>query len=433
MLGIYRAATLALGPVLALYLLYRRRIGKEDPARRGERAGIAGRARPPGPLIWLHGASVGEAVSVLPLIERLLAEGSDRHVLLTTATVTSAGLMAERLPARAIHQYAPIDHPRAVRRFLDHWRPDLAVWIESEIWPNLICATAGRGIPLQLIQGRLSQRSFRRWARLPKLARSLLRRFDVCLAQDEAAAERYRRLGARDVRVMGNLKDAAPPLPADDGELSRLQAAIGRRPCWVAASTHAGEEAAVADAARAVKAAHPDVLTIVAPRHPGRADEVARTLSARGLALGRRSEGLPDAATEVLIVDTIGELGLCYRVADIAFIGGSLVPHGGHNAAEAARLGCAVLHGPDMTNFEALAATLRRADAAIEVSDADQLGRSVGALLGDPGRRRRLARRAAQAAAPAAGAIDRIHTLVAARLAAEPAAGRREAGRHARA
>ncbi len=433
MLGIYRIFTFVLGPLLALCLLYRQHIGKEDPARRDERVGVAGRARPAGQLIWLHGASVGEAVSVLPLIERLLVDRRDRHVLLTTGTVTSAKLMAERLPARAIHQYVPIDHPRAVRRFLDHWQPDLAVWIESEIWPNLIAATADRAIPLQLIQARLSKRSFRRWMRLPKLVRSLVRCFDVCLAQDEATAERYRQLGARNVQVMGNLKDAAAPLPADDEQLSQLRRAIGRRPCWIAASTHAGEEEAIAEAIADIKTTHPDLLTIVAPRHPARANELARTLSAGGLSVGKRSEGMPDDATDVFVVDTIGELGLCYRVTEIAFVGGSLIPQGGHNALEAARLGCAVLHGPEMANFETMAATLRRAHAAIEVSNGAELTRAVRDLLSDPERRRQLAQRAAAVASQGAEAIDQIHALIVAKLSPAPANTPGEAPRHARA
>ena len=416
MLATYRALTVLLSPLLVLYLRYRRRLGKEDLARQPERRGVAARKRPTGPLLWLHGASVGEAVSVLPLIERLLSEQASLHVLLTTGTVTSAKLMDARLPPRAIHQYVPIDQPRSVNRFLDHWQPDLAVWIESEIWPNLISATADRDIPLLLIQGRLSERSFRRWARMPSLAQRLLHCFDVCVAQDQTTAERYRRLGALDTRVVGNLKDAAPPLPVDQDQLSKLQAAIGDRPCWVAASTHTGEEEAVATATLELKKGRPRLLTIVAPRHPARSDEAARALLASGLSVVKRTDGIPEETTDVYLFDTIGELGLCYRLAEIAFIGGSLVPHGGHNAMEAARLDCAIVHGPHMANFETMVASLHREEAAIKVTDANALTGAVAVLLDDAIRRRQLVERATAVAEHGAEALDEIHKLIAGRV-----------------
>ena len=273
-------------------------------------------------------------------------------MLLTTVTVTSAKVMAERLPARAIHQYAPIDHPRAVHRFLDHWRPDLAIWIESEIWPNLIATTADRGVPLQLIQGRLSARSF---SALVAVAEAGVPR---CCNVSKSAWRRMRRRpnvtavsGARDVRIMGSLKDVAPPLPADDEELSRLRN-VDRWPA-VAGSLPARTPTRKGPSPkRCAKSRQriPMHSPLSRRGHPVRADEAARTFRARGLSVGKRSEGLPAATIEVFVVDTIGELGLGYRVADIAFIGGSLAPHGGHNAMEAVRLGCAVLHGPDMAN-----------------------------------------------------------------------------------
>jgi 3-deoxy-D-manno-octulosonic-acid transferase len=432
-LQLYRALITLFEPLISVYLRRRRQLGKEDPTRFSERRGIAGRSRPSGTLIWLHGASVGEATSVLPLIDRLLTERVDLHVLVTTGTVTSSELMHERLPSRAIHQYVPIDRSRDVQRFLDHWCPDLAVWIESELWPNLIATTHERGIALLLIQARLSERSFRRWTLIGSFAKNLIGRFEICLAQDEVTAERYRRLGADDVRVIGNLKDAAPPLPVNASELTKISAALGERPCWVAASTHAGEEAVVAEALTILRKSHPDLLTIIAPRHPARGSEVVDLFEKSGFATAKRSDGSAIDATNVFVVDTIGELGLFYRLAEIAYIGGSLVTHGGHNPMEAARLGCAVLYGPHMNNFETMVATLRQLEASVEVTDAASLASQVGDLLADDTRRRELIERAKLAAAQGAEAVDRIYEVISARLGDESAPVAPEIPHHARA
>lgn len=377
--ALYRAGTELLGPAIELWLKRRLARGKEDPARLKERLGQPGRPRPPGRLVWLHAASVGEALSVLPLIERLLAERAGLSALLTTGTVTSARLMAERLPPRAFHQFAPVDRPSAVRRFLDHWRPDLALWVESELWPNLVTETAKRGAPMALINARLSERAFRRWRRFGWMIRPMLQAFTLALAQSEADAERLRALGARDVRCLGNLKDAAPPLAADPGKLAELAAAFGDRPRWLAASTHPGEEAIAAEAHRALKPRLPGLLTVIAPRHPERGPEIADAL---GLSVGRRAAGEPPGA-DAYLADTLGELGLFYRLCPIVFVGGSLVPHGGQNPLEPARLGAAVLFGPHMRNFAEAEARLAAA-GALRVADGPALAEAVGRLLADP-------------------------------------------------
>ena len=432
-LGTYRAFLTILGPLITLYLWRRRRSGKEDPIRFPERRGIPGRARPSGQLVWLHGASVGEAVSVLQLIDRLLESRPDLNILITTGTVTSSQLLRDRLPARAIHQYVPIDHPRDVQRFLDHWRPDLALWIESELWPNLIATSHQRGIRMLLIQGRLSERSYRRWARMIGFANDILGRFEICLAQDDVAAARYRQLGMRDVRVMGNLKDAAPPLPTNEVDLAQLSAALGERRCWVAASTHPGEEEIVAEAAAILRATYPDFLTVIAPRHPTRGADAVAIFEKRGFTTAQRSNGATFSATDVFVVDTIGELGLFYSLADIVYIGGSLVPHGGHNPMEAARLGCVVLHGPHMRNFENMVASLRQMEASAEVTDAASLAAAVATLLEDNTQRQEQIERAKAAAALGAEAIDRIYDLVSTCLGESAKPVGRETAYHARA
>ncbi|HZB92546.1 MAG TPA: 3-deoxy-D-manno-octulosonic acid transferase, partial [Stellaceae bacterium] len=346
-LALYRAATTLAGPAVRLYLLGRLARGKEDGARLGERFGRASRKRPDGPLVWVHAASIGEAVSMLALIDAVTAERPALSVLVTTGTVSSARLLASRLPAeRAFHHYVPVDRPAYVRRFLDHWQPDLALWVESELWPNLITATAARDIPLLLINGRMSQQSFDGWRRWPRLVGAVIGAFDLCLAQDVVQAERLRQLGARRALCVGNLKSAAGPLPVSQSELAKLAARAAGRPLWLAASTHDGEEEAAAEAHRLLRQRWPDLLTLVVPRHPARAAAVAQMLRSRGLSVARRS--LADTITpetDIYLGDTLGELGLFYRLAGIAFIGGSLVPMGGHNPLEAALLDCAILHG----------------------------------------------------------------------------------------
>ncbi|MSO70594.1 MAG: 3-deoxy-D-manno-octulosonic acid transferase [Alphaproteobacteria bacterium] len=403
----YRILGNLAAPLLRVALARRAARGKEDPARLGERRGLASLARPDGPLVWMHCASVGEAQSTLPLIERLRARGV--FVLLTTGTVSSARLMAERLPAGALHQFVPVDKRAWVRRFLAHWRPQLALFVESELWPNLILETQARGVPLALINARLSERSFAGWQRAPKIARRLLQAFSIALAQDETTAERLRSLGASAVTITGTLKLASPPLPADAGALVPLQALIGGRPCWLAASAHPGEEAAISEAHKALSARWPDVLTIVAPRHPARAPLFAASLAGVGARVALRSKGeQPDRAVNAYIADTLGEMGLFYRLAPVAFVGGSLIAHGGQNLLEPARLGACVLHGPDMRNFAELAATLIKAGASEQIDGGAALGAAVARLLADAPERARRVAAAHSALAAEDGALDRI-------------------------
>jgi 3-deoxy-D-manno-octulosonic-acid transferase len=399
---VYRGLTRLLAPAALLYLRHRERRGKEDGPRLRERQGFARTARPPGPLLWIHAASVGEATAMLRLIELLLQTRPELEILVTTGTVTSARLLEQRLPPRARHQFVPLDLPAWIERFLDHWQPDLALWVESELWPNLVLTTHDRGIPMMLVNGRLSARSYRRWRWWPGLIGPMLAAFAQCLAQDEAQALRLRRLGARDVAAIGDLKAAGAPLPVDQAQLWRLRREIGARPLWLAASTHAGEEEIAAAAHRQLAARIPGLLTVIAPRHPARGDAVAAMLAKEGLRVARRSRDEPvGAGIEVYLADTMGELGLFYRLAGIAFIGGSLTGQGGHNPFEAARLDCAVLHGPDMSNCAGMTAALAAAGAAGMVTGADDLTRAVAMLLAD--RAQRAARCAAGARVAAAG------------------------------
>lgn len=406
LLRLYRWLTGLAGPLLPLLLRHRVRRGREDRTRLSERLGHAGRVRPDGRLVWLHGASVGEAQAALPLIRGLLDAAPDLHVLITTGTVTSAGLIGQRLPARAIHQYVPLDQPRAWQRFLDHWRPSLAVLIESELWPNLIHEVAGRQTPLALVNARLSPRSFRRWRRFPGAARALLRRFALCLAQSEQDAARLRALGAAEVRVSGNLKLAAAPLEADPDALERLRRAIGERPVWLAASTHPGEEEQLFEVHRRLLVDWPEALLVLVPRHPHRGAQLMDLAGRMGLKVALRSAGRPpDRAAPVYVADTLGELGLFFRLVPFALIGGSLVPHGGQNPLEAARLGCVPVFGPHTHNFEEVTAALEQRNAAVRVADAEGLERIVREVLTGSPRLERLRTDARTAAASEASSL----------------------------
>ncbi|KUL97214.1 3-deoxy-D-manno-octulosonic acid transferase [Bosea sp. WAO] len=406
MISTYRTLTALLEPAAAGLLLWRRRRGKEDPARIAERRGYPSVDRPDKTLVWLHGASVGETVTLLPLVERLQRRGL--AVLVTSGTVTSARLLEQRLPAGAIHQYLPLDVPRYMRRFLDYWRPDLGLVCESEIWPNLMIEAGKRGIPLVQVNARMSERSFRRWYKFPKTSRYLLSGFERCLAQSQEDGQRLAQLGAPRVSIAGNLKFDVPAPPADPNTLALLDGLMAGRPVWVAASTHPGEEEDVLAAHLGIKAHLPKLLTIVAPRHPDRGDEVEALAQANGVVSARRSRGqLPEREVEFYVADTLGDLGLFYRLAPVAFIGGSLAPIGGHNPIEPAKLGCALLHGPLVHKSADLFAAFDAGGGARQVADRQELAGAVHRWLSDPAAARQAARAAAQTSTQLGGALER--------------------------
>ena len=383
------AATIA-APALRLLLRRRLRRGKEIAGRLAERRGIDATPRPAGRLLWLHAASVGETVSILPVLAALATHAPALTVLLTTGTVTSARLLARRLDAgleeRVLHRFVPLDVPSWVARFLNHWQPDAAGFVESELWPNLLFACRRRAIPVMLLNARMSERSLAGWRRVPGLARGVLGCFTYVQARSPTDAARLEALGAPCVSAPGDLKFAAPTLPADPAELERLHAMLAGRPVWLAASTHPGEEATVFATHRALAPAHPGLLTILVPRHPERGAEIAAT--AGDIPLHRRSLGAAPPDQGVWLADTLGELGLWYRLAGIAFIGRSLLPPGGgQNPLEAARLGCAVSVGPHVGNFVDAVQALEAAGALIRLADAPALTAWIAAMLTDPARR----------------------------------------------
>ena len=380
----YRTLTTICAPLIARYLKNRLKKGKEHPERFSERLGIAAKVRPEGVVIWMHGASVGEAVSLLPLISVLRKDYPAFHILMTTGTITSANLMEKRLPDGVIHQFVPVDRLPYVRRFLDHWKPDFAIWSESELWPNLICETHKRAIKMVLINARMSETSLKNWQRFPNFAKQLISSFDLCLAQTERDGAHYRSLGAKSVLSVGNLKFAADDLPYDVTAFNELRSTCQDRKMWMGASTHAGEEVEIAQAHGLLKRNHPDLLTLIAPRHPERGLHIYKELQTMGFSCALRSRGDEiNEKTEIYICDTLGELGLFYRLVPIVFVGKSLSPLGGQNPLEPARLNSALLSGPYMDNFAEMMDAFTKGNAIQIVKDRTDFVRVLSQLLED--------------------------------------------------
>lgn len=429
---------MSFSPLLALYLAASRRMvgfanrklearlaeGKEDPDRIGERRGVASVSRPRGELIWFHAASVGEALSLLELIEAMTDERPDLNVLITTGTRTSADVLKARLSDQTVHQFVPVDAMPFVERFLEHWKPDVAVWTESEFWPALIHETHRRGIPMVSLNTRMSRASYRKWLWFRGAARALLGRFELFLAQDAATARHLHRLGAaRDrVRISGSLKESGGALPHDDAARTRISQALETRPVWLAASTHPGEEELVIEAHRTACRTSPRLMLILAPRHPERGPAIVEMLRGQGWRVGVRSEGdQPDALIDIYVADTLGEMGLWYRLAPLCFLGGSLVEIGGHNPYEPAALGSAIIHGPHIGNAREIYDRLREAEATRQVSDARGLGAAVIELL-EPNRSAALAHAAWEVSSQGAQAVEMAVKELTAAL--DPATGR---------
>jgi len=405
-LRVYRKLSSAVVPLAPALINRRLKLGKEDPERIGERRGMSHDVRPSGPLVWIHGASVGEVLAAAALIERLRA--LNIRILLTSGTVTSAAIVAKRFPPDVIHQYVPYDSPRYVARFLEHWRPSLALFIESDLWPNLILQSAARRLPMVLINGRMSKRSFPRWRRMSGTISALLDKFDLCLAQSRTDGERFAALGSRNVIVTGNLKLDVPAPPADPVKLEKLMAVTRGRPVVVAASTHPGEDEILIETQRTLAGFFPQFLTVIVPRHPDRGSGIAKMVEAAGLKVALRSAlELPVAATDIYVADTLGELGLFYRLAGVVFMGGSLVERGGQNPIEAIKLGAAIVHGPHVFNFTDVYEALDQAGGARLAADRDALAKHLGQLLADADARGKLVAASTGVVEQLGGALER--------------------------
>ncbi len=391
-LSVYKYLTIIATPLIKAGLLQTRlRAGKEDPTRVKERYGQASQPRPNGPLIWLHAASVGEAQSALITVSRLLAWRDNLHILVTTGTVTSASLMATQLPDRAIHQYCPLDQPQWVAAFLNHWQPNYVLWMESELWPNMLLALKERTINAALLNARLSERSRKRWSLIKNSARAVLSTFQLILTQTPNDALAFQTLSESNIQVSGNLKYSAAPLSFNNSTFNALKAAIDNRPMWVYASTHAGEEALACSVHQQLKTSIPNLLTIIVPRHPARREEIhtlCNSYTNLNTIFRDKNHTLPTHDTDIYIANTLGELVLFYRLAPLAMIGRSLSDDGGggHNPIEAAQLGAAILSGPHVQYQKEIFDDMAAAQAVSIVNNADDLTHTLATYFQNPTR-----------------------------------------------
>ena len=405
----------AIHPLLRHWLNKRTKRGKEDAARLQERFGHASFPRPHGILIWLHAASVGEAQSVLTLVRQIVQQSPETHLLVTTGTVTSAALIAQHAFPQMIHQYIPVDTLSSVKRFLNHWKPDLALWVESELWPQLVWQTHGRGIPMLLINGRMSERSFAGWKKWPRTIRRILNCFHSVYAGSPLDAAHFRALGDAKVIEAGNLKYDAAQLPTDPAAFARLSAQTAERRVWVAASTHEGEEEIMARVQRDAAQYMRELLCLLVPRHAHRGDAIAAQLRAQGFQVAQRSKDESiSSSTDIYLADTMGELGHFYRLADLVILGGSFVSVGGHNPLEPARFSTAIITGSHIHNFADIMQDFEQQHAICIVENETGLKEKTIALLADDAQRLEMAERALALVTHAAGATQRIveHVLM---------------------
>ena len=389
-------------------------MGKEDPERLEERLGISLAERPTGNLIWFHAASVGESLSLVELIKRISSSQPDYNFLITTGTITSAKLILSRLPSNAVHQYIPVDTPKAVEKFLDRWRPSLAIWTESEFWPNLISFTSARDIPMILINARISEKSYRRWRFFKKSLKNLIEKFNYSLIQDQKTVKYFSKIGisSNNFELTGTLKEGSAALPHSEIEQVEISKQILNRPVWLAASTHEGEEKLIAAAHRHASKASQGLLLIIVPRHPERGLEIASILAKENFKICLRSKkDKISSDTQIYIADTLGELGLWYRIAPVSFVGGSFVPIGGHNPFEPAALGSAILHGPYVENFKEIYNRLNVAGAAVKIEEASELGVKLIETL-SPENAAKLAQSAWEVSSNGAEITDRAIKLI---------------------
>lgn len=389
-LEIYRLGGLLLGPVAVFFCLWRLVRRQEELHRTGERFGFSSQPRPQGRLVWFHGASIGEVVALLPLVQRLLESDPQLQVLITSTTRASALVLSQRMPERCRHQYVPYDYPGAVNRFLEHWHPELAVWTESELWPHLILGARRHGIPMAQVSAYMSQTSYQRWQRVHRAAFVLLNCFQLCMARDKAAATRFGRLREREVEGIANMKETAFELPCKEEDLAILNESLASRPCWLATNSHEGEELMLARVHARLRQRYPELLLLLAPRRPERARSLGRLLeSVSGRVQLRSAQSLPDISSSLYVIDGFGELGLFYRAVSLIFLGGSLIHKGGHNPLEPACLNCFVLHGPNVSAYAALYAELDSSGGGQSVHDEDALAEAIDGLLRDPEHLRR--------------------------------------------
>jgi 3-deoxy-D-manno-octulosonic-acid transferase len=378
----YRFILYLLTPFLKLWIYYRLLRKKEHPTRFRERLGKSRLKRPDGLLFWFHGASNGECLSFLSLIKRYQTKYPNAHFLITSQTLTSCELLQSRLPKHSFHQFLPLDHPCFVKRFLNHWSPDYIFWTESELWPNLIFKASER-TPLILLNGRFSKKSFEWWKKIPDATKSLLNCFSLIFAGSQKDQERFQFFNHPHVHFLGNLKFAGRPLEANPSKVRELKSALKNRPIWTATCTHPGEEGFILKAHTVLKKSLKNVITILVPRHPHRADKLRQEWESKGFKVSQRSLNEPIRAnTDILLFDTTGELGLIYRVCPITLVCGSLIEGiGGHNPLESANLKSAICTGPYIKNNQEIYAIFQKEQACKMIQNPKDIARTILPLL----------------------------------------------------
>jgi len=386
----YRLLTNICGPFIPLFLSSRKKNGKENDQSIAEKCTTSfskERSREIKKLLWIHGASIGEAQSSLILVKYLLGTYPELNIMVTTGTLTSAELIKKRLPKRAFHQFCPLDHPKYVEKFLNYWRPDLALWMESELWPNMLHEIKKRHIPAMLINAHMSPKSFKLWSHFPSLSKEILSTFDKILCQNNIDKYHFDCLGALNSIVTDNIKYSAAPLTHNEEDLKNIRNTTIERNICLYASTHDGEEEIACQIHQNLKQSISNLLTIIIPRHPDRRNDIAQACSYFPLKLSFRgkNKNLPNNDDDIYIADTLGELGLFYELSPIAYIGRSLSNDGGggHNPIEAAQLGCAILHGPNVQNLQDIYTQIHKQNAAQEVKDKKSLEDALHNLLTD--------------------------------------------------
>ncbi len=412
-LFLYKCLCILLYPFILIFLSYRLFKKKENKSRLNERLGWPKKKRPDGKLVWMHGASVGECLSMLPLVKKLLEEDKTMHVMVTSGTVTSADLMQKRLPERAFHQFIPIDTPLACKRFVKHWNADAVLWFESDFWPNMLTAIKNNKNPLILLNGRISDKSFNRWQKHPYIIKAIQSLFTLSFGQTKEDARRLKVLGAQNVISTGNLKFAAVNPPFDAEELKKIHQTIGNRPCWTMASTHEDEESQGAEIHLGLKEKYPFLLSVFVPRHPNRAEALINQFEKKGLKVARRSknEEITDE-TDIYMADTIGEMGLLYQLTPFVFVGGSLIPFGGQNMLEPMRLGQYVVIGPHAFNFKEIVATAKEKQALVEITDKEGLKQQLDLFLSNPNAFQLTRQNAQQLATSEMSVLDRVWEIL---------------------
>ena len=409
LLKLYRLLIYLLTPFLKGWIYWRLIRRKEHSERFRERFGKTRLVRPEGDIFWFHGASNGECLSFLSLIKHYQEKHPKAHFLITSHTLTSADLVQSKLPKRAVHQFIPVDHPLFIKRFLNHWKPKVAFWTESELWPNLI-QDAQKNTPFILLNGRLSDRSYKNWQKAPGAIREILEKFSIIFCQSKSTLKNFQALGAKEARFEGNLKFSGRPLEANPEKLKELKQDLKGRKLWAASCTHSGEEEIVVGAHQALKKQHKSLLTIVVPRHPHRADKLRQEWEAEGLVVAQRSlQDRLDEKTDLYLFDVTGELGLIYRLVDITLIGGSLVEGiGGHNPLEAANLECAILSGDYTKNNGEIYQIFKDAQACVVVKNSRDLSKVLGHLFENETEKKALIQRSFQIAQNQQGVLENI-------------------------